>query len=435
MKRRVVKRGVVVVLGIAVLVAVGALGLRGRKATPQVPVFTVGREDFVRRVPALGTLKAVKATPIVAPIDAPGPFRVGWLAPDGVRVAAGEEVIRFDPSEVEKQLIEAEDTLRETRLRLDKQDAEAAAQVAQLERDLAMARLELETSARFQKRDELIYSRGEIIESEIDQTLATARQAHAADARQSKARLAATEKALLTIDLRTAERKIARAKAALAALSVTAPHAGVFVLARGWRGEPVRPGDTVWNGQPLGEIPDLSEMEAEVFVLEADAGGLAPGKPATVTVESAPDRSFTAKIARVDAIAKPRLRGSPVQYFALTLKLDKTVPEVMKPGQRVRATLVLDERKAALTVPRQAVVEERGRLVVRRLQGHDFVPVPVTLGPAGAGRVVVDQGLRAGDVIAVVDPSRRGEAGGGPGKATTPSSGPKPPAAPVGGGR
>lgn len=427
------KRGVALVVGIAVLVAVGALGVGGGKAAPRVPVVEVGREDFVRRVPALGNLKAVKATPIVAPIDAPGPFRIGWLAPDGTRVAAGQEVIRFDPGEVEKQLVDAEDTLRETTLRLGKQDAETAAQVAQLERDVALARLELENVSRFQKRDELIYSRGEIIESEIDQTLAAARQAHAADARDSKSRLAATEKALLNIDLRTAERKIARAKAALAALSVTAPHAGVFVLARGWRGEPVRLGDTVWNGQPLGEIPDLGEMEAEIFVLEADAGGLAPGKPATVVVESSPDREFAARIARVDAIAKPRLRGSPVQYFAVTLKLDKTVPELMKPGQRVRATLVLDERKAALTVPRQAVVEERGRLVVRRLTGDEFVPVPVTLGPAGAGRVVVEKGLEEGDVIAVVDPARG--AGSGAAADSTPAGGPKPPAPSAGGGR
>jgi multidrug resistance efflux pump len=413
-------------LAVAVLLAGGALGLAGRRTAPQVPVLALVREDFVRRVPALGNLQAVKATPIVAPTDAPGPFRVGWIAEDGARVAAGEEVIRFDPSEAEKQLVEAEDTLRETRLRLDKQDVEAAAQLSQLERDAAMARLELEKSSRFQKRDELIFSRGEIIESEIDQTLAETREAHARDAKVTKSRLAGAERSLLAIDLRQAEHRIARAKAALAALSVTAPHAGVFVVARGWRGEPVRLGDTVWNNQPLGEIPDLAKMEAEVFVLEADAGGLAPGKPATLVVESAPERVYRAKISRTDAIAKPQVRGSPVQYFAVTLALDETDPQVMKPGQRVRATLTLDQRKGALAVPRQAVFEERGRLVAYRLKDRDFLPVPVELGPGGAGRVVVEKGLQPGDVIALVDPTKRAGPEATPSKPTPRSRRPGP---------
>ena len=52
-------------------------------------------------------------------------------------------------------------------------------------------------------------------------------------------------------------------------------------------------------------------MQAEVYVLEADAGGLLPGQTATVTVESAPGVTCPARIARVDALAKPRILGSP----------------------------------------------------------------------------------------------------------------------------
>jgi multidrug efflux pump subunit AcrA (membrane-fusion protein) len=190
---------------------------------------------------------------------------------------------------------------------------------------------------------------------------------------------------------------------------VRAPYDGVLVLKRDFRGDPVRVGDTVWSGQPLADIPNLSEMEAEVFVLEADAGGLAPGKPAEVTLESQPGVVYPAEIRRVDALAKPRLRGSPVQYFAVVLKLARTDPRVMKPGQRVRAVLLLDDRPGALAVPRQAVFEREGKLVVyRRQRGPKggFEPVPVELGPSGAGRVVVEKGIAPGDVLALADPTR-----------------------------
>jgi len=189
---------------------------------------------------------------------------------------------------------------------------------------------------------------------------------------------------------------------------VSAPHEGVLVLKRSWRGEPVRVGDTVWDNQMLAEIPDLARMQAEVYVLEADAGGLAPGKPATVTLESLPGVEHAASIARVDSLARPRFRGSPVQFFGVTLTLDRTDPDVMKPGQRVRALLRLDGRAQALTVPRQAVFERDGKTVVYRKGrgGAGFEPATVTLGPSGAGRVVIESGLAPGDVVALADPAR-----------------------------
>jgi multidrug efflux pump subunit AcrA (membrane-fusion protein) len=181
-------------------------------------------------------------------------------------------------------------------------------------------------------------------------------------------------------------------------------------------------GDTVWNGQILAEIPDLANMEAEVYVLEADAGGLAPGRPATVTLESRPGVEHAARIARVDSLARPRFRGSPVQYFGVTLALDRTDPGVMKPGQRVRALLRLDERPRALTVPRQAVFERDGGTIVYRRQLGRFEPVEIRLGPSGAGRVVVDSGLAPGDAVALVDPTRPAE----PEETETPGGAPAP---------
>lgn len=392
--------------------ALGALFVLGaflplaRPGGSDVPVLKLEPQDFVRRVPAQGNLQAVRATPITVPVGVPGPFRIGWVAPDGSRVKQGDVIIRFDPSAIEKRLTDAEDDLRETRLQMEKEKIEDLAEVRKLERDAAMARSELDNARRFQKKDEVIYSRHDIIESEIDQELAQQRESHAQANRRTRERLSGTETALLQIKIRQADAKIQQARQALQALTVTAPHDGVLILKRDWRGETTRVGDNVWNGQPLAEIPDLSAMKAEVYVLEADAGGLKPGRPATLAVESAPGTSYAARIARVDSLAKPRIPGSPVQYFAVTLELPRTDPRVMKPGQRVRATLLLEELRGALLAPRQAVFDREGRSVVYRKGGRGFEPVVVKLGPSTMGRVVVASGLRAGDVLALRDPTR-----------------------------
>ena len=86
------------------------------------------------------------------------------------------------------------------------------------------------------------------------------------------------------------------------------------------------------------------------------------------------------------------------------LALERTDPAVMRPGQTVRAEIILGRHDGAIAVPRQAVFERAGRSVVYRLQGRDFVEVEVSLGPSGPGRVLVTAGLDDGDVIALADP-------------------------------
>ena len=394
-----------------------------------VPVFKAERGRFVRRVPAQGNLRAVHATPIAVPPGSPVPYRIGWLAPDGARVKGGEVVVRFDNSDLVKQLTDARDDAKSAGLKIRKQEIEGRSAVSQLDQTADLAREELESADKFQKKDALVYSRNEIIEAEIDRELATKKEVHSREAERTQKALSGTELDLLAIERRKAELKIHQSEQAMRSLEVRAPYDGVLVLRRDFRGDPVRVGDTVWSGQPLAEIPDLAAMQAEVFVLEADAGGLAPGKTAEITLESQPDAVYPATIQRVDTLAKPRLRGSPVQYFAVTLKLAGTDPKVMKPGQRIRATLLLDDRPDALTVPRQAVFEREGKTVVYRSRRAGFAPAEVVLGPSGAGRVVVEKGIAPGDVLALADPTRpRDEPGkekaGEEKKSGPPSAGP-----------
>lgn len=371
-----------------------------------VPVFRAERTPFELRVPAQGNLRAVRAAPVSVPAGAPGPFRIAWMASDGARVRTGEVVVRFDSTELVKELANARDDGESTGLKIGKQQVQSRTTIDKLESDAGLAREELESASQFQKKDEVIFSRHEIIESEIDRDLAKEKEGHARGAKRTQETLGATELELLGIESRKAEIKRRQAEQGLSALEVTAPYDGVLILKRNHRGEPVRVGDSVWNGQPLAEIPNLNEMEAEVFVLEADAGGLAPGKRAQVILESRPDVSYPAEIRRVDPLAKPRLRGSPVQYFAVTLKLSATDPQLMKPGQRVRATLFLEEREEAIAVPRQAVFDQEGKKIVYRRRGTTFEPVEVTLGPSGMGRVVLESGIEPGDEVALVDPTR-----------------------------
>jgi multidrug efflux pump subunit AcrA (membrane-fusion protein) len=332
-------------------------------------------------------------------------MRIAWLAQDGAAVEKGEVVMRFDPSELEKEELDAAGQVDQADLKLERHDTETASRLRNLERDAEAATLELEMSQEFERTDEELFSRFDIIESELDGELAAERKEHADSSMRSEAELAQAQADLYRLDRGKALRSFERARAGLEGIEVRAPHAGVLVIQRDWKGDPVRVGDTVWGRQTLMEIPELSTMEAEVFVLEADAGGLEAGDPAQVVIEAYPGRVYHAVVQRIASFAQPRLRGSPVQYFSVTLELETTDREVMRPGQRVRAELLVDEIASAAVVPRQALFQRDGRQVVlRRARGGGFEPVPVEVAASGPGRVAIAEGLDDGDVLALADP-------------------------------
>lgn len=373
----------------------------------QAATYVVKKEKFVRRVTAEGNLRAVKATKIATPRSAGafGPMKIAWLAPDGVYVKKGEVVAKFDPSEPEKQLRDGQSDLASADAKLASARIKAKTTVAGRETDAQTAADQLDQQKRFAPKDPEIFSRNQIVESEIDQTLAGAKQDHATQAKSIEGRRSTSTAAVIDVERKKAKLAIDHATQALSSMEVTAPNDGVLVLQRNWNGALPKLGDQLFPGQSLAEIPILDTMEAEVYVLEVDGSGLVDKQPADVIVEARPELTWHGKIRVVDKLAQPRDQGSPVNYFGVTIALDQTDTKIMKPGQRVRSTLVLDQEDA-LVVPRQAVFEKDGKPIIYKQTATGFEAIAVELGVASAGRIVIKKGLTAGETIALRDPNR-----------------------------
>lgn len=373
---------------------------------PVVPSFVVSREPFVRRVTAEGNLRAVKATPLSPPRGTSGPLRITWTVPDGSEVKKGDVVVRFAPTDFEQQLDNARSDRDKAERKGEKEQALVESTLRERDRSAELARVELEQVRNFQSKDPEIFSKNQILEAAIDEELGAARTEHAARAKTIEESLSGHKLALIGIEKKQAELSISRAEDGLRSLEVRAPHDGIIVFETDWRGIIYQAGDTVWAGQTIANAPLLEEMEAEVFVLEADAGGLEAGKRGELTLEAHPEAEYATLVKRVDTLAKQRFPDSPSQYFRVTLLLPETQPKLMKPGSRVRATLVLDE-STTVAVPRQCVFERDGQSVVYRWQGAYFEPVAVKLGRVSPGRVAIEAGVNEGDRLALHDPTAR----------------------------
>lgn len=390
--------------GIAILLVVLAGSVAARKTVePLVPTHTVTRGRFLNEVLADGLLHAVHSTVVGVPAEHRRSMRVAWLAPPGV-VKTGDVLVRFDPSEVEREYQDGSSDRQSAANRKDKAriEGDRATETLRLDRDLVHD--ELERAEDVSVTDETIFSRNEILDSRIDRTLLRKRL-DATDAKRGPTkRLAETDAALAEIERRKADIRMTQAERSLKALSILAPHDGILVFPMSWRGDAIAVGDTVWPGQPIAELPDLSALEARVFVLEGDAAGLSTELSVRLEIEGQPGRALDGKVTRVDALAKNKTRESPVKYFETTIGFERSASRALKPGQRVKATIVMADRADVLWIPRGALFERDGRRYVYRQQGGSFQAVDVGVGARSLGKVVIERGLTPGDRVALRDP-------------------------------
>lgn len=406
MKRRI---GIAVV----VLLAGGGVLYLGRTgfsritgaAIGEVPVHVVAEGHFTRSIGAEGYLKPVRSTPVSAPSEGRSSL-LAWVLEDGTQVKKGDLLVRFDNTDFARALLDNKDEKQAAQHRITKEKTQIASQLSERDRTAALTREEIGKARELGKKDPRFFPRNEVIESEIDESLLRARLAQTEAAKKVEERLATTRVALIAVERQRAEIELRNANDALSSLELRAPHTGTWVLQRWGSNRAFQAGDRAYAGMRIGEVTEGSEMDAEVFVLESDAGGLLPGKKATVVLEARPDQELKATVKQVDPFPKPRSSEVPLQYFGAILHIEGDVGGA-KPGQRLRANVVLEEVPRALAVPRQAVFRgEKGTFVNRQTSAGAFEEVKVRLGPSTVGRVVIASGIAPGDRLALRDPKR-----------------------------
>ena len=120
----------------------------------------------------------------------------------------------------------------------------------------------------------------------------------------------------------------------------------------------VKEGNLIQLHQPLFRIDDFDPLLAVLNVPERELAILRPGLPVSMVVDALAGKSFTGAIARVSPVV-----DAQTGTFRVTTEFrDET--RQLKSGMFGRLNVVYDERKDALVVPREAVIDEDGRTSV-----------------------------------------------------------------------
>jgi HlyD family secretion protein len=390
-KRTLIAAGVVI--GIA---SAAAAAWRVTAGDPAVEITTAR----VERTPNLQSLVTASGEIVAARYAEIGSNVMGRVVELGVkegdRVTAGQVLARIDSTQAEAATSAAEAALAA----LVSEAAAAASQVDGARAALDESRARLTEAAAALTRGRQLRDAGLIAAADFDRLEAAAGTADA-QVMAAAAALARAQQSARSSGQRVEQARAERLRARdqLDKTAVTAPISGVVTRLDVELGEMVVLGVQNQPGSILMTISDLSEINAEVKVAEADVMRLSVGLTATVTLEGLPGESFAAKVVEVGASALPQL-GNQVaaREFRVKVRLEQP-PAVLRPGLTCDADIVAAERRNVLTVPLQAVVEREGRTGVFRVAGDVARFAPVQTGIIGGLSIQVD-GVSEGDAIA-----------------------------------
>ena len=226
--------------------------------------------------------------------------------------------------------------------------------------DAAKARAE-EAQLRLQRTQDLRKD-GLVPAAELDAAKAAADTANA-QLNSSQALLRRMQQGREATDRRLAETRAdaARVGDLLAKTAILAPIGGTVTRLPVQEGEMVVMGIQNQPGTTLMTISDLSSIDAEVKVAEADVLRVQVNQTARVTMEAMPGVSFTGRVVEIGASALPLVgTGAAAREFKVKVRLDSPGAQ-LRPGLTCDAEILTAERQGVLAVPLQSVVIRPGK--------------------------------------------------------------------------
>ncbi len=360
------------------------------------------RDDLVISVDFNGTLRAVDSSVLTPPqVHNLWRFKISMMADEGTEVETGQPVLGFDPSELQQRLQTKIADLDAARAEVDKKRVDLEATIANDRLALAEVEARLRKAGLIADRPNQLYSNNDVEKARLDLELAEL-EVDLVRRRIAATRTAGSEElAVLEANLERVESEVAQIRDGIERMQRIAPRRGIVVYLSNWQNEKKKVGDSCWVGEPVLEIPDLSVMEVDGEIKEAEAGRVREGQPVSVRLDAYPDREYRGAVAAVSRAVQHKSWRNPLKVVKLTISLEKTDLERMRPGMRVRGTVEIERREGAVLIPMTSVFADRGETLVHRRGVLGWRPAPVVLGRRNADQVEVLDGVEPGDLLSL----------------------------------
>jgi len=390
---------------IILLLCIGLISCKGKKVVQEVQTTHVKKGTFTEELTEVGNVKAVNSTNINAPNISYryGGLKITKIATDGKEVTKGDTVMVFDPSEIKKAIINAQQQLEIANAELEKLKATQQSEIEDLESDLEISRISQEISKI--NLEQAIYD-SEVAKKEINLKLETANiaLAHAKEQIENKKKIQQEEKYQKTLNIKQLTSTLDDATKSVNSLFVISPNSGIAILKDNWMtNQKWQVGDQPWSGTSLIELPDMDAMMAEVKINEVDIAKVAAGLKAEIKPDAFSDSIFNGKVTSVANLAQNKDSKTKIKIFPVQISIEGKSKSLL-PGLTVSCKIIVREIPGVLFIPIDAIFKDQTNDFVYARTNSGFERKPVKIGSENSDFAIILEGLKENEELALTDP-------------------------------
>ena len=334
-----------------------------------------------------------------------GNLKIAELVEDVTQVKAGDTVCVFDPSEVNKAILESEDRLIVSRAEMEKMLAQHQLDMENLQAEhrtseitFEITRMQLESAAH----------ESDIKRREIELNLEKAKIAlgRAKEQIENRRRIHQEEQKQMQLSIDEDEARLQEAHETLSKLFLVSPADGIAIISHNWSTQnKYQIGDQMWPSNTLMQLPNLSKLKTKINVNEVDISYITRDLRVEVKPDAFSDSTFTGRVIHVANLAVNKDNNSNIKVFPVEILLDQTHKNLL-PGLTVSCRVVIDEIENVQFIPLEALHTDGNIKYVYRRKGGEYERVEVQTGLTNSDYVIITEGLKPKDHVALIDPTK-----------------------------
>lgn len=375
------------------------------KEAPDIQVTMVKRGTFIEELTEQGTVEAVKSISVTAPAISYryGALKIAKIVEDGEEVEKGDTIMIFDPSEIKRAIIQAEQQLEIAKAEYEKLKSTQQSEIEDLEADLELARISQEIS---KINSETAIYEPEVTKKEIKLKLESATIALNRAMEQIENKKVIHKEDLLqkSLTIKQLTSTLADANTSMNNLFVVSPDKGITIKEDNWNtGQKWAVGDQPYSGSKIIELPDLSEMRAEVKINEVDVSKVLPGQRVEIRPDAYSDSTYAGKVEAVANLAQNKDYKTKIKIFPIQIRITGQ-SKTLLPGLTVSCKIIVSEIDSVLFIPLESLFKEQGIEYVYLKSGSGFKRRDIKTGAINTDFAIVTEGVEENDEIALSNP-------------------------------
>ena len=330
-------------------------------------------------------------------------IKITDLVEEGTVVDSGQYIATLDHKVIEEVL---------TAARLELETTAALIEDAKLDSNLSLSNyrdviVNSKSAVEEQKivLAESVYESPSVIKkAEMDVTKATRKLDQDITGLEMRQKQLSSQMERRNIDFRLKQKRVEDLLKLYDALIIKAPKPGMVIYAKDRYGIKIQIGSILTPWSPIiATLPDMTKMISETYVNEIDIAKVKVGQKATLSIDAFPDKELKGEVISVANIGQP-MPKSDSKVFLVNIRVFGSDHD-LKPAMTTGNVIQTGSYTNKLFVPAESVFETDSTKFVY-LKRKDIVRQIVDLGDENENYIIVNKGVKDGDVLLLNEPEK-----------------------------